>query len=249
MSNALPTSDSFAWPGAAPVVPLPPAPTVSPDDAAEAANWEGGKGALATLLGAQPEPFTNEQTRRVLEARLGLASALFIALRCKHADTAAHSIRVALASSVWANEIRLPGADRDALEIAALLHDVGKIGVPDRVLLKPGILNEEEQAIVDRHRLMGVEILSTCCGSPKVLDIISQAPAWYNGKRMKVDVEGEELPLEARMCTGRRDRMSEPFRNCLSVPARSSIRGWCGNSPSSTAAIVSIGRAMPSNIG
>ena len=62
---------------------------------------------------------------------------------------------VALGASVWANELKLPDADRDALEVAALLHDVGKIGVPDRVLMKPGILNEEEQAIVDRHRLMG----------------------------------------------------------------------------------------------
>ncbi len=199
MSNAMPIPDSFAWSGVAPIAPLPAVPIAAAGEVSDDVESEGERETLATLLGAQPAPFTHEQTTQVLEARLGVASALFIALRCKHADTAAHSIRVALGASVWANEKKLPDADRDALEVAALLHDVGKIGVPDRVLLKPGILNEEEQAIVDRHRLMGGEILSSCCGSEKVLDIIRQAPAWYNGKRMEVGAEGEQLLLEARM--------------------------------------------------
>ena len=81
---------------------------------------------------------------------------------------------MALGVSVWAKELKLSDAYRDALEVAARLHDVGKIGVPDRVLMKPEVLNEEEQAIIDRHRLMGVEILTPCCGSPKVLEIVRQ---------------------------------------------------------------------------
>jgi diguanylate cyclase (GGDEF)-like protein/putative nucleotidyltransferase with HDIG domain len=219
MSNSFPIPDSSSWIGAAPAVVLPPAP--APVDEASAEG--GATEALATLLGAQPEPLSNEQTERALESRLGLASALFIALRCKHADTAAHSIRVALGVSAWADEMQLPQIDRNALEVAALLHDVGKIGVPDRVLLKPGNLNEEEQAIIDRHRLMGGEILSSCCGSPKVLDIINHAPAWYNGKRMKLDAEGDQLPLEARMLAivDAYDSMTSPH---VYRPARSHER-------------------------
>ncbi len=193
----MPIPDSYVWSGAAPIVPLPP---IAPAGRCRTtSSRKASERSLATLLGAQPGPFTHEQTSEVLEARLGVASALFVALRCKNADTAAHAIRVALGVSVWAKELKLSDADRDALEVAALLHDVGKIGVPDRVLMKPEVLNEEEQAIVDRHRLMGVEILTPCCGSPKVLEIVRQAPAWFNGKRMKVEVEGEQLLLEARM--------------------------------------------------
>ena len=56
-------------------------------------------------------------------------------------------------------------ADRDELEIAALLHDVGKIAIPDSILLKPGGLTPQELRIVEQHRAAGVEILRGCCAS------------------------------------------------------------------------------------
>ncbi len=90
-------------------------------------------------------------------------------------------------------------ADRVSLEIAALLHDIGKIGLPEQILTKPTRLTNEERAIVNRHRLMGVEILSTSCASFKVLEIVSNAPVWYDGSQMKLDVKGAELPLGSRM--------------------------------------------------
>ena len=120
-------------------------------------------------------------------------------LRCKHAEFAAHSIRVALTCSMWAAEKKLPPDDREALEIAAVLHDIGKIGLPDHILLKASKLDDDEQAMVDRHRLMGVEILSSCCDSFKVLDIVCNAPAWFNGRRLRLLGEGRSLPLGARM--------------------------------------------------
>jgi diguanylate cyclase (GGDEF)-like protein/putative nucleotidyltransferase with HDIG domain len=154
---------------------------------------------LADLLGMPRAPYSDERANRLLTARLGVARSLFVALRAKHAETATHSIRVAIACSIWATEMKLPVADRDALEIAALLHDIGKIGVPDRILLKPAKLDDDEQAIIDRHRLVGVEILSGFCGSLQVLEIVSNAPAWFNGLRMRLQAAGEELPLGARM--------------------------------------------------
>ena len=155
---------------------------------------------LADLLGVPRGPYSDEHAPTACSARLGVARSLFVALRAKHAETATHSIRVAIACSIWATEMKLPAAQREALEIAALLHDIGKIGVPDRILLKPAKLDDDEQAIIDRHRLVGVEILSGFCGSLQVLEIVSNAPAWFNGLRMRVQAEGEALPL-GRECS------------------------------------------------
>ncbi len=131
--------------------------------------------------------------------RLGVASSLFLALRAKHPPTAAHSLRTSLACSSWAASLGMPEALRDALEIAALLHDVGKIGVPDYILMKPGRLMGEELLSMDRHRQLGQEILTACCDSPAVLEVIRYSGAWFDGSREGYDRAGHELPLGTRM--------------------------------------------------
>lgn len=133
------------------------------------------------------------------QVRLGIASSLYVALRCKHAATASHSLRVAMGCSAWAIALELADEERDALEAAALLHDIGKIGVPDSILLKPSALTAEEHALMDRHRRMGLGILESCCASQRVLDIVRYAPAWYDGSQMNSDRQGTDLPLPARM--------------------------------------------------
>ncbi len=141
----------------------------------------------------------SEYENHLAQVRLGLANSLFAALRCKHGATASHSVRVALGCSAWALAMQLPDDERDALEIAALLHDVGKIGVPDRLLLKPAALAAEEHELMDRHRQMGLGILENCCASPQVLEIVRHAPTWFDGSRLRVDLDGPHLPLGARM--------------------------------------------------
>ena len=88
---------------------------------------------------------------------------------------------------------------RDLLEVAALLHDVGKMGVPDHVLMKPGKLSGDELLLMERHRHWGREILHGCCASEMLLDIVSHATAWYDGSRHGFDRRGEDLPLASRM--------------------------------------------------
>ena len=58
--------------------------------------------------------------------------------------------------------MQLDEETRDLLEVAALLHDVGKIGVPDKVLLKPGRLSPEEVALMSRHAALTIEVLASC---------------------------------------------------------------------------------------
>lgn len=136
---------------------------------------------------------------RLVQVRLGLASSLYLALRSKHTPTANHSLRVALGVSSWAMARNMPPADLDQLEVAALLHDIGKIGVPDLVLTKPGKLTPEEALCMDRQRIHGQEILAGCCASTEILEAVRYSPAWYNGKREGFDKQGSALPLGARM--------------------------------------------------
>jgi diguanylate cyclase (GGDEF)-like protein/PAS domain S-box-containing protein len=136
---------------------------------------------------------------RLAIARLGMASSLFVALRAKHAATAKHSLRVALGVSSWGIAVGLPEAQRDAIEVAALLHDVGKIGVPDHILVKPGKLSGEETLLMERHRQLGREILSGCCSSSDVLEIVHYNSAWYDGTKHGFDKSGPELPIGSRM--------------------------------------------------
>lgn len=148
-------------------------------------------------LAAKPQ--ANPHESQLVLARLGMASSLFIGLRAKHAPTAAHCLRVALGASSWTMATDLPEELRDDIEVASLLHDVGKLGVPDYVLSKPGKLNGEELLLMERHRQIGCEILAGCCTSNNVLDIVQYIPAWYDGTKHGFDRMGEDLPLGARV--------------------------------------------------
>ena len=108
-------------------------------------------------------------------------------------------MRVALASSAWATALEVPNAERDAIEVAALLHDIGKIGVPDKVLLKPGPLTGEEMVLMERYRALTLEILTACCASPLVLNIVRHANAWYDGSRSQGGPARDQIPLGSRL--------------------------------------------------
>ncbi len=132
-------------------------------------------------------------------ARLGIAAGLYRALRCKDAATAAHALRVSLGCSAWAQAAGLPAETRERLEIAAILHDIGKIGVPDSILTKPEPLKPDEQAIMNRHRSMGLDVVSASCRDQDLIDIVRYSPAWFDGSRQGFALSGLDLPLAARM--------------------------------------------------
>jgi diguanylate cyclase (GGDEF)-like protein/PAS domain S-box-containing protein len=136
---------------------------------------------------------------QLIQVRLGIASSLFAALQCKHAATAGHSLRVALTCSAWALKMGLPELLRDSIEIAALLHDIGFIGVPDSILLKPGGLDVDETSIMEQSRNSSLEILRHSCTSRDILDIVEYVACWYDGSRKKFARNGKAIPLGARI--------------------------------------------------
>ena len=147
----------------------------------------------------QPSDLEVGYQNQLVQVRLGIASSMFTALRAKHAPTASHCLRVALGCSSWATMMQLGELQRDEFEVAALLHDIGKIGVPDHLLLKPAKLTQEEVAIVNRHRMVGEQILNCCSASRSILDVVRYAGCWYDGSKPGFDCQGTDLPFGARM--------------------------------------------------
>ncbi len=146
-----------------------------------------------------PLQLTPTQENSLVQVRLGIASSIYTALKWKHEPTARHCLRVALGCSAWVHRLGLPPERRDEIEVAALLHDVGKIGVPEHILTKPGPLSPQEMAVVEGHWLVGLEILRSCCASKTLQDILLYTPAWFDGSRLGLGVLGESLPLGSRI--------------------------------------------------
>ncbi len=156
---------------------------------------------IATVLPSFEElPDASSQVENQLAiTRLGIAGSLFLALCAHHAPTARHSLRVAVNVSAWAAATDLTASQRDELEVAALLHDVGKVGVPEEILRHPGSLSPDQVALVLRAREHAVEILSPSCDSENILTTIRHVDAWYDGSKPGFSLCGERIPIAARM--------------------------------------------------
>jgi diguanylate cyclase (GGDEF)-like protein/PAS domain S-box-containing protein/putative nucleotidyltransferase with HDIG domain len=128
-------------------------------------------------------------------------TALVSALAYRDAATAGHSTRVADLCVATARGL-MSVSDTYILEMAALLHDIGKIGVPDAILLKPGPLTEEEWRVMSIHDQIGVEILRSSFTSPKLAEIVETHHAFYGGEGRNQGLPtGEDIPLGARVLT------------------------------------------------
>ncbi len=126
-------------------------------------------------------------------------TSLHAALAYRDADTALHSQRVAEMSVALARGL-LPVGELYVLEIAGLLHDIGKIGVPDSVLLHPGKLSEEQWRIMEAHARMGVEIVDSSFNSPLLSDIVRFHHYRYDGTNTPPGGPvGDAIPVGARI--------------------------------------------------
>lgn len=116
----------------------------------------------------------------MVHAKLGIVSSLFSALHAKHVPTASHSLRVACCVSTWGIHERLRERELEQVEIAGLLHDIGKIGVPDSILQKPDRLSADEQATIGLHPQIGIEILRSAGASSNLLESVRNVGVWFN---------------------------------------------------------------------
>jgi putative nucleotidyltransferase with HDIG domain/YgiT-type zinc finger domain-containing protein len=113
--------------------------------------------------------------------------------------TEGHSEKVSMWSEIVAQNLGLNKDEQEEIKLAARLHDIGKIGIPDRILNKPGKLNKEEYAEIKKHPGLGADILSNIDRLKKVSRIIRHHHEWYNGKGYPDGLVGEEIPLGSRI--------------------------------------------------
>ena len=123
-------------------------------------------------------------------------NALLSPLTHRHPETAEHSRRVADLCVEMASGL-LSQQDVYLLEVAATLHDIGKLGVPDAILLKPGPLTEDEWKVLRMHETIGVEMIATAFASPQLLDIVRYHHRRFGGP--EPGPRGKELPLASRI--------------------------------------------------
>jgi HD-GYP domain-containing protein (c-di-GMP phosphodiesterase class II) len=110
-----------------------------------------------------------------------------------------HSLRVCRFALIAGAELGIVAPRLERLEIAALLHDIGKIGVASLILTKPDKLDEQERAEVKYHPLLGVRILEPVKQLVDVLPFIRHHHEWYDGQGYPDGLQGEEIPLEPRV--------------------------------------------------
>ena len=130
---------------------------------------------------------------------LGTLTALARTVDTNSPWTAGHSVRVTNLAMDIGRELGLPPHEIDLLHRGGLLHDIGKLGIPPSILDKPGMLTEEEFAVVRRHPSKGAEILEPIPNLQKVIPIVVQHHERFDGKGYPNGLSGEFISLHARI--------------------------------------------------
>lgn len=115
--------------------------------------------------------------------------------------TDGHSMRVSTVAEKIGLAIGLDEEQLSQLHAAALLHDIGKIGVPDIIVTKPDSLSKDERRVIEKHPVEGAKILSHVQELSAVVPIVLHHHEWYNGAGYPEGLKGEDIPLLARILT------------------------------------------------
>jgi putative nucleotidyltransferase with HDIG domain len=158
--------------------------------------------AWASLLFALPLYTTRVAYHRFVEMRdmfTQTIGALAEAVDKRDPYTSKHSHRVKQIAVDIGREMRVSASELEALEWGGLLHDVGKIGVPDNVLLKTDRLTRDERMTMNAHPVLGAQIISPVTKLAPELPIIRHHHEWFNGSGYPDRLIGDEIPKLARI--------------------------------------------------
>ncbi|HSR53877.1 MAG TPA: HD domain-containing phosphohydrolase [Acidobacteriota bacterium] len=179
-------------------------------------------------LSMRLEQLVDEKTSLLSDAMLDLKDhhemtldVLMKVLDARGHETQRHSQRVRAYTLRLADEMNFPSDQRVALGRGALLHDIGKVGIPDSILLKPGRLTPDEWERMKEHTTIGYKILKGVRFLDSVAEMVLSHHERWDGKGYPRGLKGEHVPLEARMFAilDAFDAMTSnrPYRDALSV--------------------------------
>jgi len=126
-------------------------------------------------------------------------AALAAAVDAKDPYTGSHSQRTTELAAAIAQELGLSAQEIELIRYAGLLHDVGKIGISERILLKPGPLNAEEWEVVRRHPALGANIVERAASLYQLVPVILHHHERYDGQGYPAGLRGEDIPFKARI--------------------------------------------------
>jgi putative nucleotidyltransferase with HDIG domain len=170
---------------------------LDPGDGFDGERWERLREVVLPQLATALE--SAELVERLRKTHLATIAALSRSMEAKDYYTGGHTERVATVAVALAAKLGFKGQDLDAIEIGALLHDIGKIGIPERILHKPGPLDEEEWKVMKEHPVISEYILSEVDLHPVVLQIARSSHERMDGDGYPDRLGGDAIPLAARI--------------------------------------------------
>jgi HD-GYP domain-containing protein (c-di-GMP phosphodiesterase class II) len=141
----------------------------------------------------------SRQTVKLLDSNLEILQVLGGAIAKRDSDTDAHNYRVSVYSVCLAEAIELPRDQIQSLIKGALLHDVGKLGIRDNILLKPGKLSAEEFTVMKTHVDHGMELTDRASWLKDAQAVVGSHHEKYDGAGYPAGLKGEAIPLTARI--------------------------------------------------
>jgi HD-GYP domain-containing protein (c-di-GMP phosphodiesterase class II) len=121
------------------------------------------------------------------------------ALELRDLETEGHTRRVSILMMRFVEHMQIPSDQWDAVRQGALLHDIGKLGVPDAILLKPGSLTPRERKVMQQHAVYGYNVLAPIINLRQTLDIALYHHERWDGSGYPYGLKGEQIPLVARL--------------------------------------------------
>jgi putative nucleotidyltransferase with HDIG domain len=166
----------------------------------EPADWHRHQRYLPILAGSAVAALGNAYLHKTGERNyIQTIAALAGAVDAKDPYTHDHSRNVTAYSLAIADYLGMSDDDREALQNAALLHDIGKIGVPESILNKPGSLTNEEYAIIKSHPEIGFRILSPMAVLADIRIAVRHHHDRFDGKGYPSNLAGEDIPFHSRI--------------------------------------------------
>jgi putative nucleotidyltransferase with HDIG domain len=136
---------------------------------------------------------------KIREASAGVLEALLVTLHMRNPDAFEHTKRVADMAVMLATAMGLQDPLLANVERAALLHDIGKVAMPDSLIHKPAALTDEEIAVIRTHPEVGHNILLAVPTLRSTADIVMASHEWYDGSGYPRGLRGDQIPLGARI--------------------------------------------------
>ena len=188
---------------------------------------------LNVLLRDADNQVRREKLLRSRSTRSGIVNTVMTLLEARDFITEGHAERLASLVSGLAAKIGMDSSQQDAMKLFAKFHDIGKVGISDAILFKPGKLSPAEREEMSRHSEIGYRIALSSVDLLHIAEWILRHHEWWNGSGYPIGLAGTDIPLECRILSiaDAYDAMTSdrPYRKALpAVEAVAELRNFSG---------------------